>query len=141
MRLNALWMIAAAGLAMAGCNNAESPGEVRHDVADARAEGQRDIADAQADAREDLADARKDVYDARVDGDAGDVLEEAQQASEAAAKGDFKVAVAQAEANHRVAIEKCEALGGEAQKDCKDRADSELEMAKKQAEMRRDGAG
>ena len=41
-------------------------------------------------------------------------------ASEAGAKGDFKVAVARAEATHKIATEKCEALTGPAQEDCKD---------------------
>lgn len=141
MRLNVLWMIAAAGLAIAGCNKAESPAEVRHDVADAGAEGQRDVADAQADARENLADAQKDVADAQKDGDVNDTMDQAQQASAAAARGDFKVAMAQAEANHKVAVEKCETLTGDAQQSCKDRADSELDMAKKEAELRRDGTG
>jgi hypothetical protein len=50
------------------------------------------------------------------------------------------VAVAQAEASHKIAIEKCEALMGSAQNDCKDRADAALENAKRQAENRRDGS-
>ena len=97
------WIVAAAGLALAGCNKAESPAEVQHDVTDARADAQRDVADAQADAREDMADAQKDVADAQADHDADDVADQAQQASETGAKSDYKVAVAQAEATHKVA--------------------------------------
>jgi hypothetical protein len=70
-----------------------------------------------------------------------DVADQAQDASEAGARGDYKVAVAQAEATHRIATEKCDALQGDAQADCKDRADNELEAAKRAAEQRRDGSG
>ena len=57
-----------------------------------------------------MADAQKDVADAQADHDADDVADQAQQASETGAKGDYKVAVAQAEATHKVATEKCEAM-------------------------------
>ena len=53
----------------------------------------------------------------------------------------FVLAVARAEATHKVATEKCEAMSGDAQDDCKTRADADLEKAKRDAEMRRDGAG
>ena len=59
------------------------------------------------------------------------VADASQEASQTAATGEFKVAVAQAEANHKVAAEKCEALSGAAQQDCKDRADNDLEAAKR----------
>src|SRR5262247_1414419 len=100
MKLQALWMIAAAALALSACNKAEKPAEVRHDVTDARADAQRDVAGAQADAREANADAQKDVADAQADHDPNDVADQTQQANETAAKGEYKVAVAQAEATH-----------------------------------------
>jgi hypothetical protein len=140
MKGNLLWIVAAAGLALVGCNKAESPAEVQHDVSEARADASRDVADAQADAREDMADAQKDVADARADNDAEDTGDQAQQASETAAKNDYRIAVAQAEA-HKVAAEKCEAMSGDSQRDCKDRADRDLEAAKRAAEQRRDGTG
>jgi hypothetical protein len=40
-------IVALAGLALVGCNKAESPAEVQHDVTEARADAQRDVADAQ----------------------------------------------------------------------------------------------
>ena len=61
MKGNVFWIVAAAGLALVGCNKAESPAEVQHDVTEARADAQRDVSDAQADARENMADAQKDV--------------------------------------------------------------------------------
>ena len=141
MKASVFWIVAAAGLALVGCNKAQSPAEVQHDVTEARADAQRDVADAQADARENNADATKDVADAQADHDADDTADQAQQASETAAKGDYKVAVAQAEATHKVASAKCESLSGDAQRDCKDRADRDLYAAKRVAEQRRDGSG
>jgi len=141
MKLNALYLIAAAAIIAMGCNKAESPAEVQHDVTTAQAEGQKDVADARADAREDVADANKDVADAAADNDAKDMADQSKDAADAANKGDYKIQVAQAEAAHKVAAQKCEALSGDAQKDCKNRADSELNHAKRQAEQRRDGTG
>ena len=143
MRLNTnvFFMIAAAGLALVGCNKAESPAEVQHDVTTAQAEGQKDVADARANATENDADASKDVADAVADNDSKDVADQSKDAAQTATKGDYKITVAQAEASHKVASEKCEALSGSAQKDCKTRADNELEHARRQAEQRRDGSG
>ena len=81
-----------------------------------------------------MADAQKDVADAQADNDADDVGRPGSHASETGAKDDFKVAVAPAEATHKIATEKCEALSGDAQEDCKDRADRDLEDAKRAAE-------
>jgi hypothetical protein len=38
-------------------------------------------------------------------------------------------------------MEKCESMSGDAQRDCKDRADRDLDAAKRAAEQRRDGSG
>src|SRR5690606_6323450 len=62
-------MLAAAGLALAGCNQAESPSQVQQDVAAAQAEAERDVADAQSDARDRMVDAHEDVIDAQSDND------------------------------------------------------------------------
>ena len=46
MKFHALLMIAASGLVLGACQKAESPAEVRHDVADARADAQAYESDA-----------------------------------------------------------------------------------------------
>lgn len=137
MQLKALCALVAAALALSACNKSEAPAEVQHDVATAQAEGQRDVADARADAKEDNADADKNVADAIADNDSADVGDQARDANETAAKGDSKVRIAQAEAAHKVATEKCESLSGASQKDCKDRADAELDQAKQAAKALR----
>jgi hypothetical protein len=138
MRLNAICAVAVAALMLAACQKkAETQAEVQRDVEKAAAEGQRDVADAKADVKEANADADKQVADAIAKGDEKDVAQEAHDANDAADKGKSKIMIAQAEADHKVAIEKCEALSGPAQKDCKDNADQELDQAKQTAKANR----
>jgi len=140
MKTTTLMIIAATGLALGGCNKAETPAEVQQDVAKAQAEGNRDVADVRADAQKDSIDAGADVTKAAADHNVNDVIDQAHEADKVAAKGDARIQLAQAEAAHKVAIEKCEAISGEAQKECKDRADAGLDTAKKHEEMSREAA-
>jgi hypothetical protein len=110
--------LAAGLLLLTGCNRAESPQEVREDVAEARQEGAEEVAEARADAAED-----------RVDTGYG--------MSESPAEGQYDVRIAQAEADHKVAIEGCEILEGDAQQNCKDQADANLDARKAEAEAER----
>jgi hypothetical protein len=137
MQLKVLCALAAAAFALSACNKSETSAEVQQDVAKAQAEGQRDVADARADAKEASADADKDVADAIADHDADDVAKEAHDANETADKGKSKIMIAQAEADHKVAVEKCDALTGAPQKECKDDADKTLEQAKEAAKVNR----
>jgi hypothetical protein len=77
------------------------------------------------------------VADAIADHDDKDVAKQAHDANETEDKGKSNIMLAQAEADHKVAIEKCEALAGAAQKDCKDDADSTLDQAKEAAKANR----
>ena len=137
MHLKALCALVAAAFALTACNKSETPAEVQHDVATAQAEGQRDVADARADAKEASADADKNVADAIADHDGDDVANQAHDANEAADKGQSKIRIAQAEAVHRVAVEKCDALTGAQQKECKDDADKTLDQVKEAAKANR----
>jgi hypothetical protein len=138
MHLKALCAVAAAAFLLTACNKkAETPAEVQHDVAKAAAEGQRDVADARADVKEANADADKQVADAIAAHDEEDVASEAHDANATADKGKEKIIIAQAEADHRVAVQKCEALTGPAQKECKDNADQALDQAKETAKAHR----
>jgi hypothetical protein len=140
MNTATLMMIAVTGMMLGGCNKADAPADVREDVAKAQAEGNRDVADTRADAQKDSIDAETDVTKAVADHNVNDAINQAQEADEVAAKGDAKIQLAQAEAAHRVAIEKCEAISGEAQKECKVRANADLDTAKQQTEMSREAA-
>jgi hypothetical protein len=137
MDLKSLCALVAVAFALTACNKSETPAEVQHDVATAQADGQRDVADARADAKEAMADADKDVADAVADNDADDVADQAHDANETADKANAKIRIAQAEAAHKVSVEKCDALTGAAQKECKDDADKTLEQAKDAAEANR----
>jgi hypothetical protein len=140
MKTTTLLMIAVTGIVLGGCNKAETPAEVREDVAEAQAEGNRDVADARADAQKDSIDAETDVTKAVADHNVNEAIDQAHEAEKVAARGDAKVQLAQAEATHKVAIEKCNAISGEAQRECKDRADANLNTAKEQAEVSREAA-
>ena len=130
MHLKVLCALAAAAFALTACNKSETPADVQHDVATAQAEGQRDVADARSDAKEANADADKNVADAIADNDADDVAEQAHDANETADEGKSRIVIAQAEAAHKVAVEKCDALTGASQQECKDDADARLDQAK-----------
>jgi len=138
MRLQVVCALAAAVFALSACTKkAETSAEVQRDVSKAQAEGQRDVADAQADVKEANADADRDVAKAIADHDQDDVSKAAHDANETADKGKAKIMLAEAEAAHKVAVEKCEALSGAPQKECKDDADKTLEHEKEAAKANR----
>lgn len=137
MNLKTLCALAAAAFALTACNKSETPADVQQDVAKAEAEGQRDVADARSDAKEATADADKNVADAVADQDADDVAGQAHDANQTAERGNSRILVAQAEATHKVAVEKCEALTDAARTECKDDADETLDQAKEAAKTNR----
>jgi hypothetical protein len=99
-------ILATAALAMAGgCNNSKSPHTVAGDVAKAESKASSEVANARQDAMKDES------------------------------KGNYEVAMAQADGKHKVALQKCEALSGDAQKACKDEADADYDLAKADAKL------
>jgi len=106
---------------MAGCNNAKSPDAVSKDVTTAQEKRASEVAEAKQDAAKD-----ENKAAAKVDDKTNDL-------SNANAKGAYDVAMAQAEGDHKVAIQKCDALSGDAQKACKDQADARYDLAKANA--------
>lgn len=89
---------------LGACNKAEDPAETKADVAEAQSEASQDVAEAQADASQDAMENQEDT------------------------------AMAKAEGDHKVAIERCEALPGDQQAACKDKADADYDAAKAAAE-------
>jgi hypothetical protein len=108
-------------LALAGCNKAESPATVDSDVAKAAQSAVQN--DLKAEAKEDKveSDTREDVAVATEKADAKN--------TDVSADAD----VTHAEGVNKVAIEKCEALSGDLQRACKDKANAALDMAKANA--------
>jgi hypothetical protein len=115
-------MVALLAVAMtSGCNNAKSPDSVANDVASAQAKRASEVADAKQDAAKDANKA-----EAKVDDKTNDL-------GNTNAKGAYDIAMAQADGDHKVATQKCEALSGDAQKACKDQADAKYDLAKANA--------
>jgi predicted small secreted protein len=137
MHLKVLCAVAAAAFLLTACNKSETPAEVARDVEKAKAEGQREVADARADVQQANADADRQVADAISDQDQDDVARQAHDANETFDEGKSKIVIAQAEADHEVAVQKCEALEGSAQRDCKDKADRALDQTKESAKVKR----
>lgn len=107
--------------AVSGCNNAKSPDAVANDVAAAQAKRASKVADAKQDAAKE-----ENKAEAKVDDKTNDL-------NNVSAKGAYDVAMAQADGDHKVALQKCEAVSGDAQKACKDQADAKYDLAKANA--------
>lgn len=107
--------------AASGCNNAKSPDKVANDVASAQAKRAAEVADAKQDAAKD-----SNKAEAKVDDKTSDL-------DNVNAKGSYDVAMAQADGDHKVALQKCDAFSGDSQKACKDQADAKYDLAKANA--------
>jgi hypothetical protein len=119
MKMTVIWAAAAAAmLGVAGCNKAESPAKVDSDVAKA--------ANTAADQ-----DVKANENEAKVNASAdADAAKSEQKADAKTADAAADAAVTQAEGDNKVALAKCEALSGDAQKNCKDQANATLDEAK-----------
>ena len=118
---------AAAMLVLSGCNKAESPDKVASDVAKATASAEK------KDAR---AEERAEKTDAAVTNDLAKDVDKANAKEVRSAADD---AVIQAEGENKIALAKCEALAGDAQKACKDQANSQLDTVKQRAKALKSG--
>ena len=119
LMLSLVVLLAVAGAS--GCDHAKSPDAVANDVAAAQAKRASEGADAKQDAAKD-----ENKAEAKVDDKTADL-------NNANAKGSYDVAMAQADGDHKVALQKCEALSGDSQKACKDQADAKYDLAKANA--------
>lgn len=114
-------LLASALLCLSACNKAESPDKVQADVAKAQASAAEDNAKAEQKVKQVEADAAKDRQDA--------LAKVADKNVDAVADS----AVTQAEGDTKIALAKCEALQGDAQKSCKDQANAHLDAVKAKA--------
>jgi hypothetical protein len=113
--------IAVAALVIAGCDSAKPPETVAKDVAAAEQKAATEVANSEKDAAKDLTKAAEKVEDKVVD------------FNNAAAKDAYNLAVAKADGDRKVALANCLALGGDAQKTCKDQAEADYGAAKANA--------
>ncbi len=114
-------VIASLVLGLSACNKAQSPETVRADVA--KAQSDADAANTKADAtvQQVEAGAAKERADA--------VAKVADKSVDALVDS----AVTQAEGDTKIALAKCEALDGDAQKSCKDQANAHLDAVRAKA--------
>jgi len=108
-------------LIIAGCDSAKSPDTVAKDVAAAQQKAAAEVANSEKTAEKDLNKAADKVDDTLVN------------FNNAAAKDAYNLAVAKADGDRKVALANCLALGGDAQKTCKDQAEADYGAAKANA--------
>jgi hypothetical protein len=121
MRMVLTSAMAIAVLIIAGCDSAKSPDTVGKDVAAAQQKAAAELANSEKAAEKDLNKAADKVDDTLVN------------FNNAAAKDAYNLAVAKADGDRKVALANCLALGGDAQKTCKDQAEADYGAAKANA--------
>ena len=114
-------LLASALLSLSACNKAESPDKVQADVAKAKSNAVEENAKADETVKQVEAEAAKDRADA------------ATKAADKSVGAVVDSAVTQAEGETKVALAKCEALEGDAQKACKDQANAHLDAVRTKA--------
>jgi hypothetical protein len=114
-------LLASALLGLSACNKAESPDKVQADVAKAQSDAAEANAKADEKQKQVEAEAAKDRADAQV------------KAADKSVGAVVDSAVTQAEGETKVALAKCEALEGDAQKACKDKANAHMDAVKEKA--------
>ena len=106
---------------LTGCQQAESPSTVSNHVAAAEQREQAKTERAEDKASRDVGKAQQRVEEKAVD------------RNNVAAEDAYKVAMARADGEHDVALQKCKALSGDAQRRCKDQADADYDATKANA--------
>jgi hypothetical protein len=130
--MNTKLYVLAAGVALlglAGCQQASSPATVESKVASARHDvAQKEVAALQRQAR----------TDATAESDEVSALQHAE-----AKKADsaYDVALTEADGRHTIAVARCAAMAGDAQRNCRDQADAALALSKADAEAARSASG
>jgi hypothetical protein len=114
-------LLASALLCLSACNKAESPEKVQADVAKARSNAAEENVKADEKVKQVEAEAGKDRADA--------LAKVADKSVGAIADS----AVTEAEGNTNIALAKCQAMEGDAQKTCKDDANAHLDAVKAKA--------
>ncbi len=121
MRTLPISVIALTFFCAAGCNNAKSPESVAKDVAAAQQKASTEVAETQKDASQDIGKAADKVDDKLAD------------LNNTVASNAYDIALTKAEGERKIALAKCDALGGDAQKSCKDQADADFAAVKANA--------
>jgi hypothetical protein len=113
-------------LAAVGCAQ-QSPAETQADVNKAAAQGARDVATVRDESDQRVRDAQRDL------------THKEDEVTRATASGDRRLTVAESEAAHGVALERCDFQTGDARTACKNQADDALSAAKASVEASKTG--
>jgi hypothetical protein len=120
-KIHGFTLFATGMLALSACNSAKSPDTVSNDVAAAQHKAAQNDGQAHQEATQDMSKAQAATENKAVD------------QNNAEAKAAYDVAVTRADGAHQVALEKCKALSGDLQSQCKSRADADYDAAKANA--------
>lgn len=123
--LTRMGIVLAAACALSACNHAKDEAQVAKDTNAAQQKAGERVAEAERTAEQKEGDARKEVRN------------EQRDAAHVTAVQEEKVAESEAEGAHKVALARCEALSGAAQKSCRDQADAQYDVAKAKAKQSR----
>ena len=119
--LRSLSILALGAFMLAACNQSKSPDQVAAEVAKAQDKANMELARAEQHADKDVAKA------------AGKVDDKLTDLNNDAATDAYKVAVARADGDHKVALAQCDSMSGDAQKACRNQADANYDTAKANA--------
>jgi hypothetical protein len=121
MRTLPVLTIALSLFLVAACDRAKSPDAVAKDVATADQKAANEVAKSEDSAQKDMSKEGDKVGDKMV------------ALNNTAAKDAYNISLAQADGDRKVALAKCEALSGDAQKNCKDQAQANYNAAEADA--------
>src|SRR5690348_12895548 len=124
-------LLATVSVGLSGCNKAKSPDEVQANVAKATSEAAENSAKADANTKQAEAQASEELAKEKADAEA--------KATDKSVAAVADAAVTQAEGETKIALAKCEALEGDAQKQCRDDANSHLQAVKDRAKAAKKG--
>jgi PBP1b-binding outer membrane lipoprotein LpoB len=106
---------------LAACNQGKSPDQVAAEVAKAQDKANAELSRAELHADKDVAKA------------AGKVDDKLTDLNNDAATDAYKVALAKADGDHKVALAQCDSMSGDAQKSCRNQANADFDAAKANA--------
>jgi len=119
--ISALSALALGAFMLTACHQAKSPDEVAAEVAKAQDKANSEVAGAEQHADKDVANAAAKVGDKLTD------------LNNDAAGDAYKIAVAKADGDHKVALAQCNAMSGDGQTACRKQADADYDAAKANA--------
>jgi hypothetical protein len=119
--LHSLSALALGTFLLAACHQGKSPEQVAAEVAKAQDKANAELTRAEQHADKDVANA------------AGKVDDKLTALNNDAATDAYKVAVAKADGDRKVALAQCDSMNGDAQKACRNQADADYDQAKANA--------